>query len=62
MKTPNAIKVCKEVGGFTKCHECPIFSVCDAEYQSTEEFEKAIERAAIEYLKGEHDENEVSDS
>ena len=52
METPNAIKVCKSVGGYTKCDKCPIYTVCCKDYPSTEEFEKAVEKAAIEYLKG----------
>lgn len=52
MKTPNAIKVCHEIGGFMNCDNCPIYSVCEANYPNTEEFEKAVENAAIEYLKG----------
>lgn len=52
METPNAIKVCHEIGGFMNCDKCPIYSACEASYPNTEEFEKAIEKAAIEYLKG----------
>ncbi len=52
MDMPNAIKVCKKVGSFTECEKCPIYSVCCADYPSTEEFEKTVENAAIEYLKG----------
>lgn len=52
MKTPNAIKVCNTVGGYLYCDKCPIFSACSANYPNTEEFEKAVENAAIEYLKG----------
>lgn len=54
MKTPNAIKVCNETGGYIYCEKCPIFAVCcaGADYPNTEEFEKAIENAATEYLKG----------
>ena len=52
METPNAIKVCKTVGGYIKCDKCPIYAVCCKDYPSTEEFEKAVEEAAIKYLKG----------
>ena len=52
MDMPNAIKVCRETGSYINCEKCPIYSVCSAEYQNTEEFEKAVENAAIEYLKG----------
>lgn len=52
METPNAIKICQEIGGFMYCENCPIYSVCEASYPNTEEFEKAIESAAIEYLRG----------
>lgn len=52
MQTPNAIKVCDETGGYLQCKICPIYSTCRKQYPSTEEFEKAIENAAIKYLKG----------
>ena len=52
MQTPNAIKVCDETGGYLQCKICPIYSTCRKQYPSTEEFEKAIEEAAIKYLKG----------
>jgi hypothetical protein len=51
METPNANKICNDIGGYMYCKRCPLFSVCDAEYSCTEEFEKAIENAAIEHLK-----------
>lgn len=51
MEMPNAIKLCKETDSFMKCVKCPIYSVCCADYPNTEEFEKAVENAAIEYMK-----------
>lgn len=52
MEIPNANKICLATGGYLNCDKCPIFTVCCADYPNTEEFEKAIENAAIEYLKG----------
>lgn len=49
---PNATKICNTVGGYQYCDKCPIYAVCCADYQNTEDFEKALENAAIEYLKG----------
>ena len=51
MGMPNAIKVCQSVGGYKKCDKCPIYSVCRKDYPNTEEFEKAVEDAATDYLK-----------
>ena len=48
----NAIKLCEAVGGYQNCDKCPIYAVCAADYPNTQDFEKAIENAAIEYLKG----------
>lgn len=56
MEMPNAIKVCKSVGGYEKCDKCPLYDVCCKDYPNTEEFEKAVESAAIEYLKGKENE------
>ena len=52
MLTPNAIKICEKVGGYQHCNECPICAACCADYPNTEEFEIAVEKAAIEYLEG----------
>ena len=52
MKMPNAVKICNSVGTYTRCNICPIYSVCVKDYNSTEEFEKAVEKAATDYLKG----------
>lgn len=52
MEMPNATKICNTVGGYQYCDKCPIYAVCCADYQNTEDFEKALENAAIEYLKG----------
>ena len=51
MKIPNATKICNSVGRYTRCNKCPIYSVCCKDYPNTEEFEKAVEKAATEYLK-----------
>lgn len=58
MKMPNAVKICNETGGYQHCEKCPIYSVCMKDYPSTEEFEKAVESAAIEYLKGKENGND----
>lgn len=50
MEMPNAIKVCKSVGGYTKCDKCPIYAVCCKDYPNTEAFEKAVEKSATEHL------------
>ena len=52
MEMPNAIKLCQKTDSFINCVKCPIYSVCCADYPNTEEFEKAVENAAIEHLKG----------
>lgn len=52
MEMPNAIKVCKETGSYIHCEKCPIYSACCADYPNTEEFEIAVENAAIKYLRG----------
>lgn len=52
MEMPNAVKICNSVGSFTRCDICPIYDVCRKQYSSTEEFEKTLEKAATEYLKG----------
>ena len=52
MQIPNAVKVCCETESYIYCEHCPIYSVCCADYSNTEEFEIALENAAIEYLKG----------
>lgn len=59
MEMPNAIKVCKSVGGYTECDKCPLYDVCCKDYPNTEEFEKAVESAAIEYLKGKESGNDI---
>lgn len=50
MEIPNAIKLCKEIGSFILCESCPIYAVCCADYPTTEDFEKAVEKAATEYF------------
>ena len=52
MKMTNAINICNSVGGYIRCDKCPIYDVCRKQYSSTEEFEKSLEEAATEYLKG----------
>lgn len=52
MNMENATKICNSMGGYQNCDKCPIYSACSADYPNTEEFEKAVENAAIEHLKG----------
>lgn len=59
MEMPNAIKVCRETGSFVNCPQCPLYDVCCKDYPNTEEFEKAVESAAIEYLKGKESGNDI---
>lgn len=51
MDMTNAIRVCTKNGGYKSCNKCPLYVVCSKTFETTEEWETAMENAAVEHLK-----------